>query len=144
MAEVSAAAPKKTYVPPKAIQIPIFIEYSPEYKKEHGLNNEIDRLPQGGLERTPDEDGLELNEANLLGAPAMKSFKAPSGQEVVNTINMVTEIFGVLTAAVTAGRNLWETLADWVGSNDKMSDKEKVKAMQLGNVIAKQMSAEAA
>ena len=92
----------------------------------------------------PNAETSALNEANVLGAPAMKSFKAPSGKEVVNTINMVTEIFGVLTAAVTAGRNLWETLADWVGSNDKMSDKEKVKAMQLGNVIAKQMSAEAA
>ena len=143
MPEVSAVQ-KKPYVAPQITKTPVFIEFTPQYIKENGLSNEVDRFPQGNLERIPEEDGFESNEANLLGAPNMKALKAPNGQEVIKTINLVTEIFGVLTAAVTAGRNLWETLADWVGQNDKLSDKEKVKAMQLGNVLAKQMSAKEA
>ncbi|MCR5265707.1 MAG: hypothetical protein K6E29_03830 [Cyanobacteria bacterium RUI128] len=141
MQEVSASAPKKTYVAPKMEVVPVLV-FTPANPKGNSLNNEIDRVSQNKFERTPDADGFEYekNEANLLGNAQMKALKVPTKGEIVTGIIVAKEIFNVLNDAVIAGRNLWETLADWIGSNDKLSDSEKVQAMEIGNLMAKQMS----
>ena len=124
------------------VKRPVFIEFTPEYEREHGLSNEIDRFETSKFEKSPEEDEFcpsgEENLAQFSTVGAAK-IKAPSGAQVVTTIVMVKEILNVLNDALKSGRNLYESVMDWINSND-MSDKEKVKAMQLGGVLAKQMS----
>lgn len=146
MQEVSTSAQRKPYVAPKTEVVPIYIEFSPEYAREHGLDFDIDRVPQNKLERTPDTDGFahESKEVNLMSNAQMKALKMPTKGEILTGLVVAKEIFSVLNDAVKAGRNLWETLADWIGSNDKLTDSEKVQAMEIGNMMAKQMSAKEA
>jgi len=65
-------------LPQENKKAPVFIEYTPEYKKEHGLSNEIDRPNK--FERTPKEEVFERE--NVMGAPVMASFKAPSAKDI--------------------------------------------------------------
>ena len=46
-------------------------------------------------------------------------------QTIVTTIVMVKEILNVLNDALKSGRNLYESVMDWVSSNKDMSDKVK-------------------
>ena len=105
------------------------IDYEPDYIR--------DRLETTNLERSPETDDFDsdykLNK--FVGASKMK---IPSGTQVVETITLVGTILNVLNDAIKSGRNVYETLVDWIGTNDKLSDKDKVKAMQIGSIIAKQ------
>ena len=131
--------------PPVCVETkpPVFIEYTPEYKREHGISNEIDRLPQG-LERTPNEDEFCMEDRILGSSTQLKAFKAPSPAEVISAITAAKEIFEVMTDAVNSGRNLYEAFMGWINSdkNKNMTDTQKVQAMQLANVMAKQITAE--
>jgi len=130
-------------VPLNTGKTPVFIEYTEDFKKDNGLSNHIDCFPSKNLLRSPDEDCFENNSDNelkSLGNPQMKSVKMPSGSEIIAAVVLVKELFGVLDDAAKAGKNLWETLSTWIGDNKDLSDKEKVQALQIGNVLAKQMS----
>lgn len=133
--------------PPVCVETrpPVFIEYTPEYKREHGISNEIDRNP-GGLERSPEQDDFESNEIMLGDYAQLKAFKTPSATEVIAAVTVAKEVLNVLTEAVRSGRNLYESVMDWINSdkNRNMTDSQKVQALQLANVMAKQMDPEKA
>mgnify|MGYP007070349038 CR=1 FL=1 len=113
------------------------------YSDIKNLDNEL--MFSNDLERSPDDDefvGRECNQLMSFATPTVGKAKMPSSGEVVATIIMIKEVFNVLNDALKSGRNLYESIAEWINSNKNMSDTEKVKALQLGSALAKEMSSE--
>jgi hypothetical protein len=81
MSEMVTILPPVTVGNAKKTNTPVFIEYSPEYKRAHGISNEIDRIPQNSLEKTPNEDTYE-NFCEFVNPQCMKAMKLPSPTQI--------------------------------------------------------------
>lgn len=66
---------------------PVFIEFTDEYKEKHGINNNVDKVSQNSLERSPKYD--------CFGEPQMLCAKMPSPKEVERTILLLPIILDV-------------------------------------------------
>ena len=129
-----------TIIPPKtkgsekpALPPKILVDYTPEYIRE--------RLDGGDFERCPEADEfIGKGNCELCASANMKMIKAPSSTQIIEGLTTIGTILTVFNDALKKGRDVYETLVDWIGSNKDMSDSEKVQALQIGRVLAKEIA----
>lgn len=103
-------------------------------------NGDIDYVQTDKLERTPEKDMFCSNEYSQFVGASVGKVKAPSGSELLATVVMIKEAYGIISDAIKSGQNIYEAITGWISNNKTMSDTEKVKALQIGNALAKEMS----
>lgn len=96
---------------------PVFITFTPEYEKEHGLSRDIDKFSPKSLERTPQEDCLDKTNLSAVNSNIC-ALKAPSSTEILKgmaVIPVILETGKQILIGIFDIRDIW---------NDRTSPKE--------------------
>ena len=120
---------------------PIFVFFTPE-NYERNNPKSIHNICFDEFESSPDEDmfyGQAKTELMSFAKPIGKA-KLPDTAEAIAILATVNEAVKVLTEAVKNGRNLYEALTYWINGNNNMTGEEKLKALEIGTALAKEMS----
>lgn len=114
------------------IKTPIFIDFSPEYAREHGISNEVDRMPKKGFERSPECDCFGNDNMSQFVGANYAALKAPSPAEIVKgmaVIPVILETGKQILIGIFDLRDIW---TDRTGSKNQ----HNLKAMILPDEIA--------
>lgn len=119
------------------VKPPVFIEYTPEYKKSHGLSNEPDRIPTVNLVRIPEKDTLELGSSikEFSTQPAMLKAKMPSPEQItkgIAVIPVVLETGKEILIKIFDIRDIWE---DRKGNKNNPNDKFMLISQEVADVL---------
>mgnify|MGYP007101845861 CR=1 FL=1 len=122
-------------LPKEAPKTPVFIEFAPEYEKEHSISRDIDRPDK--YVKSPMNDCFEKGEC--YGA-SMASFKAPSPTQVA-------AIAAILPVILENGKKVLIAIFDirdiWNDRKEQKNEKEpQYQAVVLPEEATKILSAE--
>ena len=117
------------------------VNYTPMDKEQiNEVLAQIKNNPDFRLERNPDSDSYgvdpQFNNAQLM------AMKAPTPEQVINGLKIMSTVIGLLTEVVRSGRELSDVIVDWFRSNPDKSDKEKATTMKMAFALASQMDPE--
>ncbi len=117
----------------KSAKSPVFIEYTPDYKRNHGISNEIDHFRPKSLERTPNEDCYG-NFCEFANPQCMKAMKLPSPTQVAAG-------FAILPVIIENGKKILIGIFDirdiWnERSGGKNKDQHQLQAFVLPDEVA--------